>query len=213
MMADVPAAARQIAVPDEPAAWERLGFAVAEDGAFAVGDVAIATGRERFEVAVEGLATPEPDGLALVPAAAPPDGRRPRAHPNARPEGRTPRAHPNAALAVDHVVAFTDAMDRTLAALHAAGLELRRVREPPEAPARQAFLRLGPLILEVVETRTLGLWGLVVVVPDVEDLGDLVGTPRDAVQPGRRIATVRREAGLSVALAFMTPRPQQPPPG
>ena len=206
MMADVPAAARQIAVPDEPAAWERLGFAVGEDGAFAVGDVAIATGRGRFEVAVDGLATPEPDGLALVPA-----GRTPPGHAGAPGEGAR-RAHPNGAVAVDHVVAFTDAMDRTLAALDAAGLELRRVREPPAAPARQAFLRLGPLILEVVETGTLGLWGLVVVVPDVEDLGDLVGTPRDAVQPGRRIATVRREAGLSVALAFMTPRPQQPPP-
>jgi hypothetical protein len=213
MMADVPAAARQIAVPDEPAAWERLGFAMGEDGACALGDVALATRRERFEVAVDGLATAEPDGLALVPAAAPPDRRTPAGHAHAPPEGHTSRGHPNGALAVDHVVAFTDAMDRTLAALGAAGLELRRMREPPEAPARQAFLRLGPLILEVVETGTHGLWGLVVVVPDVEALGELVGMPREAVQPGRRIATVRREAGLSVALAFMTPRPQQPPPG
>ena len=143
MMADVPAAARQIAVPDEPAAWERLGFAVGEDGAFALGDVVIATGRPRFEVAVDGLATNEPDTLPLVPAAAPPDRRTPPGYGDAPPEGRTPRAHPNAALAVDHVVAFTDRMDRTLAALETAGLELRRVREPPEAPARQAFLRLG----------------------------------------------------------------------
>jgi hypothetical protein len=33
-----------------------------------------------------------------------------------------------------------------------------------------------------------------------------VGEPRAAVQPGRRIATVSRVAGLSTALALMTPR-------
>jgi hypothetical protein len=36
-------------------------------------------------------------------------------------------------------------------------------------------------------------------------LGDLLGTPRDAVQPGRRIATLRAEAGLGPAIAFMSP--------
>ena len=36
-------------------------------------------------------------------------------------------------------------------------------------------------------------------------LGDLLGTPRDAVQPGRRIATLGREAGLGPAIAFMSP--------
>ena len=38
-------------------------------------------------------------------------------------------------------------------------------------------------------------------------LGDLLGSPRDAVQPGRRIATLRPEAGLGPAIAFMTPGP------
>jgi hypothetical protein len=37
-----------------------------------------------------------------------------------------------------------------------------------------------------------------------EALGDLLGRPRDAVQPGRRIATLRAEAGLGPAIAFMT---------
>jgi hypothetical protein len=39
-----------------------------------------------------------------------------------------------------------------------------------------------------------------------ERLGDRLGRVKDAVQPGRRIATVRREAGLGVPLALMTPR-------
>jgi hypothetical protein len=42
-------------------------------------------------------------------------------------------------------------------------------------------------------------------------LGDGLGTPRDAVQPGRRIATARGAAGLGVPLALMTPRPDRTP--
>ena len=40
-----------------------------------------------------------------------------------------------------------------------------------------------------------------------ERLGDDLGTPRDAVQSGRRIATLRESAGLGVPVAFMTPAP------
>jgi hypothetical protein len=98
-----------------------------------------------------------------------------------------------------------------------AGLELRRMREPPEAAARQAFLNLRTLILEVVEIEGDGpaLWGVTVVVADLDacarELGPLLGAPRAAVQPGRRIATARPEAGIPAALAFMTPRPQRSP--
>ncbi len=53
-------------------------------------------------------------------------------------------------------------------------------------------------------------WGLTLVVSDLDAaaarLGSRLGAVKDAVQPGRRIATVRREAGLSVPLALMTPR-------
>jgi hypothetical protein len=182
--------ARALALPGEPDAWARLGFAPGEP----IGDVAIATGAESLEMAVEGLRAELPDGLPLV--AAPPGA----------PAGHA--AHANGATVIDHVVALTGDIDRTLAALRDAGLELRRERR---APARQAFFNLRTLVLEVVEApgRTPALWGLTVVVEDLDALGPLVGEPRDAVQPGRRIATVRREAGLPTALAFMTPRPQR----
>lgn len=36
-------------------------------------------------------------------------------------------------------------------------------------------------------------------------LGDRVGEIRDAVQPGRRIATLRRSAGLGMPVAVITP--------
>ena len=123
-------------------------------------------------------------------------------------------AHPNGAQAVDHVVAFTDDLDRTSAALERAGAPLRRRAEPrPGTP--MAFHRLGPLVLEVVVAGPRpALWGLVVVVADLDacarDLAPLLGTVRPAVQPGRRIATVRPEAGLPVALALMTPQPRRP---
>jgi hypothetical protein len=186
--------ARSIFVPGEAAAWERLGFAVAA-GTTQVGGVRIAFGEAEMAVAAEGMTAERPDGLALV-------------HAREEPAGPVP-VHPNGALVLDHVVALTDGMDRTLAALERAGLELRR------RDGAMAFLRLGELILEVVERpgASVALWGLVVVVPDVGALGPLVGEAKDAVQPGRRIATVRREAGIGAALAFMTPRPQPAPRG
>jgi hypothetical protein len=52
------------------------------------------------------------------------------------------------------------------------------------------------------------LWGLAFGVDDLDrtarSLGDMLGTPRNAVQPGRRIATLRAEAGLGPAIAFMS---------
>jgi hypothetical protein len=183
----------EIVIGDDPAPWAALGFAV-HDGACTVGGVrlVLAGGEPGFQrVVFTGLAAERPDGLPFVAGAAtaPPDES----------------SGPLGAVAVDHVVALTDSLDRTTGALEAAGLPLRRVQHP------QAFLPAGTLVVEVVETGAPpSLWGLVVAVADLDAaaarLGDRLGAIRDAVQPGRRIATVRRDAGLSVALALMTPR-------
>jgi len=71
-----------------------------------------------------------------------------------------------------------------------------------------AFVRFGELVVEVVQAGgPPRFWGLTVVVADLDSLaGPLLGSARPAVQPGRRIATVSRDAGLSVALALITPR-------
>jgi hypothetical protein len=54
-------------------------------------------------------------------------------------------------------------------------------------------------------------WGVVFVVGDLDELGerlgDHLGDPRDAVQPGRRIATLRSSAGTGLPVAFITPDP------
>jgi hypothetical protein len=114
---------------------------------------------------------------------------------------------------LDHVVVFTDSRDRTVEALVAAGGDLRRSGGPPQLPAPMAFVRLGSVIVEVAENPKADratLWGLVAVVGDVDALAAAhpgsLGTPRDAVQPGRRIVTARPREGLDCALAFMTPR-------
>jgi hypothetical protein len=185
--------ALEIEIGDGPERWAALGFAL-DGAACTVGGVRLvfaggAPGIHR--VGFEGLAAGHPDGLPLV------------AVPERPPT--TDAAHPIGAVAVDQVVACTDDLDRTTGALEAAGLALRAVRRP------YAFLPAGTLLIEVVETGAApSLWGLVIAVADLDAaaarLGDRLGEARDAVQPGRRIATVRREAGLSTALALMTPR-------
>jgi hypothetical protein len=125
---------------------------------------------------------------------------------------RPPAPHPNGVVGVDHVVVATDVLSRTTAALEAVGARVRRVREG--GGLRQAFLWLGDVILEVVESPRAApgaarLWGVTLVCADLDatvaGLGDRCGAVRPAVQPGRRIAALRREAGLGLRVALMTP--------
>jgi hypothetical protein len=163
------------------------------------------------ELRVAGLAAERPDGLPIVPVAerrdaAPGDDLGVPAAGD-RPVSAAAR-HPNGASAIDHVVVFTDDRDRTADALAAAGGDVRRRGEPPELPAPMAFVRFGELVVEVAQAGgPARFWGVTIVVPDVDALaGPLLGSARPAVQPGRRIATVSREAGLSIAVALITPR-------
>jgi hypothetical protein len=125
--------------------------------------------------------------------------------------------HPLGVSHIDHVVIATDDLARTCGAIaDVTGAPLKRVREAGEI--RQGFHRVGGaggLIVEVVERSGLppdsaSLWGFVFVVDDIHDacrtLGPaVVSEPRDAVQPGRFIATVRSDVGLGVPLALMSP--------
>jgi hypothetical protein len=124
--------------------------------------------------------------------------------------------HANGAIGLDHVVVTTNDLERTCAAVETAtGAPLRRVREVGEI--RQGFHRLGGggLIVEVVERAGLPdapawFWGLVLNVEDLDVAAELIGADgigpvNDAVQPGRRIATVRAELGLGLPVALMTP--------
>jgi hypothetical protein len=202
----------ELLAADAPDAWSSLGFEL--DGeTCVVGDVRIRlTGAEAGKGltgwSLRDVESTELDGLATT--------RSDREPPGAGP------AHPNGIATLDHIVAIAPALDRTVAALEAVGLDLRRIREEP-TPAgapRQAFFRLGATILEVVQEpaeataraggdRPAFFWGLAFVAPELDatvaGLGDRVSEIRPAVQPGRRIATLRRSAGLSVPVALMTP--------
>ena len=204
----------ELTVADESRAWRELGFEVDGDSCL-IGGVRLRfsgpdAGRGVTGWSLRGARSTELDGLATAVS----DSPAPEPAP----------AQPNGVTAIDHVVAISPDLDRTVAALEAAGLDLRRRREEP-TPAgapRQAFFRLGKLILEAVQEPEVAIergggpdrpaffWGLALVVPDldatVDSLGaDLVSDPRDAVQPGRRIATLRRSAGITVPVALITP--------
>jgi hypothetical protein len=208
----------ELTIADEPAAWAALGFAVDGDRC-RLGEVTVRlagrdAGRGLFgwtlrglgagDVALDGLVTAHADGQTHVGDDASPP-------------------HSNGVEAIDHVVVISPRLDRTIAALEAAGLDLRRIREEP-TPAgapRQAFFRLGAEIVEVVQEpaevsarlggseRPAFFWGLALRCPDLDatvaGLGEArAGSVRDAVQPGRRIASLRRDAGLALPIALMS---------
>jgi hypothetical protein len=165
----------QLVLADEPERWAGLGFAV-EGDAVQLGAVRLrlageSAGRGIVGWSLRGIASTELDGM-----------------PTTRAEETVtdgaPAEHPNGVAAIDHVVAMTPALDRTVQALRDAGLDLRRIREQP-TPAgapRQAFFRLAGEILEVVQEpehvlagrgddgaeRPARPWGLAFVTPDLD---------------------------------------------
>jgi hypothetical protein len=214
----------ELVVADDALRWGALGFAVEAD-CTVIGDVRIRfAGREPtadqrsasrsgsglLRWSLRGVSSSDLDGIPTsVSRSEPPTHAAP---------------HPNGVFAIDHVVVFSPQLDRTVGALRASGLDLRRIREEP-TPAgapRQAFFRLGAEILEVIQLprerldaaggpdAPARLWGLALMAADIDAtvarLAPHVGEARDAVQEGRRIATVRRSAGLAVPVALMTPR-------
>jgi len=216
----MPSEIHELTIADEPATWAALGFAVEGDVCRVGGGPIRLAGRDAGRGIVgwtlTGIASEQLDGLSTrradaASAAAP------------TPSVSSAVAHPNSVTVLDHVVAMTPALDRTVAVLQEAGLDLRRIREEP-TPAgapRQAFFRLGEVILEVVQVpeeaveRSGGpngpafFWGLAFKVTDLDATVAAIGEdrcspPRPAVQPGRRIATLRRSAGLALPVALMT---------
>jgi catechol 2,3-dioxygenase-like lactoylglutathione lyase family enzyme len=192
----------------DPESWRKIGLTV-DDGVCTIGGVAVRLGVDGKQIT----------GWALtgVPAGERIDGLRTTV-PAPRRAGA---AHPNGAVAIDHVVALTPVPERTIAALAAIGLEPRGVRHTDEygPPFTQTFFRVGRPILELIgpdEPRDDGaadgparFFGLALTVADLDAtavyLGGRLGRVKDAVQPGRRIATLRREAGAGLPLAFMSP--------
>ena len=201
----------QIHVADSPDAWAAAGFGVGADAVCQVGRVGLrligpAHGSGIIGWSLRGLPSDRPvddlDGIPTTPSAA---------------GVARPATHPNGVVAIDHVVMMSPNLDRTVEALATFGVEPRRERntELGGHPIRQIFFRFGEVIVEVVgppEPAGAGpasLWGITYLVDDVEETATFFGestTPiKDAVQPGRRITTLRhRELGLSVRTAMIS---------
>lgn len=201
-----------IQIADPPDAWAGAGFTVDDDGTCVVGRVRLQlVGRDGdrkriLSWSLRGI----PDGTTSI------DGLTTTTSDAAMPE---PVTHDNGVDLIDHLVIMSPDVDRTIAALNAVGLDTLRTRHvDPEQygfEARQTFFRLGEVVLELIGPNEpqgdgpAAFFGLAYTVQDIDALpalyGEHLGRVKDAVQPGRRIATLRhKELGLSVATAFMS---------
>jgi hypothetical protein len=197
-----------VVVADEASAWAAAGFTVMEDIA-CIGTVAVRLvgptdahdrGIVSWSLSDASLSGPEIDGLATTVA-------------------RSVAAceaveHPNGSTSIDHIVIATPDWARTIDALAAVGFELRRERAASRS-TKQGFFRAGEVIVEVVgPTEASGdpapawFYGLALTVADLDEtkrfFGPRLSEPKAAVQPGRRIATLSHDDGVSPSLAFMS---------
>jgi hypothetical protein len=207
----------ELLVAADPPAWRDAGFVVDADGVCRIGSVRVRLDPEAGRGGVRAwvLAGAPDESVDEV------DGV-PTSH--GEPSSGPPPAHPNGALVIDHLVLLTPDLDRTISAIEQRlGVRLRRTRDTDTygAPMRQAFFRLGEVILEVIgpqepdpSGRPARFYGLALTVADLdatkELLGERMGTPKPAVQEGRAITTIREAAGLRVAVALMSPERSAP---
>lgn len=199
-------------VGDDPDSWRRAGFGVVDDR-MVVGGVTVRLvggdgGRGVRSASLDPPVTDDVDGLRLVTAD----------HGDGHPSASDAPAHANGVTAIDHVVVSSDDVERTTTALATCGLSPRRTvvgaRGDGDDEIVYRFFLLGTCVLELVGPargggdRPARFAGLAFATERIDELGKLAGTPRDAVQPGRRIATLRGEdLGISVPTALLTPRP------
>ena len=187
-------------------AWRSAGFTVDADGGVRIGHVRMQTDTEGRGITswtftgsnpvaeIDGLVT-HVVGATEIEAA----------------------EHPNGSTLIDHVVVFSPDGARTTEALRALSLEPRRTRETSQndAPFLQTFFKTGDVIIELVapaqptDDGPARFFGIACTVRDLDAcaalLGRALGPIKDAVQPGRRIATLRhKDLGLGVAIAFMS---------
>lgn len=201
----------RLVLTGEGRSWQDAGFTVSADDTVTIGSTVI-----EFvgDGECPGIVSAHLVGSAGVVEA---DGLPLHATETGPAPGVGATTHRNGVTAIDHLVAMTPDLDRTADAMAAAGLDLRRRRDAERDghEVHQLFYWLGDVILEVVESPQVPaaspaeFWGLALTVDDLDAtadvLGPLMGESRDAVQSGRRIASLKRDAGLSVPIAFMTP--------
>lgn len=206
----------EIEIADPPEAWSRAGFSVDSPGDSApvcrVGGVRLRlVGRDHGSGIVgwslRGLPQSYewPGDLDGIPTT------------SSDSDPSAPAEHANGVVGIDHVVVFSPDTDRTVASLGGIGAQPRRERrgELGGRPIRQIFFRFGEVIIEVVgapENPDDGpaiLWGITYTVANIdmtaEFFGERTAPVKPAVQPGRRITTLRyHDLGISVRSAMIS---------
>ena len=201
-----------LTIADDADGWRAAGFTVDRSGTCRIGSVTIRGAGAATQHVIVDWTLGGVESLPPVVDGVPTRSEVPDPHPGG--------AHRNGVELIDHVVMTTPDPERTIAALEAMGAVHRRTRLPDnyDQPMRQDFFRLGEVILELIGPREpdpehahrpARLYGLAHTVADLDAtaalLGPLVTQPKAAVQPGRRIATLRtRGLGLSVPTAFLS---------
>ncbi|MEI8321869.1 MAG: hypothetical protein WCG49_02000 [Actinomycetes bacterium] len=186
--------------------WEAFGFhllsATSSESRFSLGDVVLVVD----STLPAGMVSWEISDIDAGVVDAIPTARAMNTLSLPLPQGRV------GCLGVDHVVVRTNSLDITCAAITAAtGAPVKRIRDAGSG-MQQAFHKLGSVVVEVVSAQEqvehTHLWGFVVNVSDIDALSaflvpDILGTPKPATQPGRRIASARSGAALGVPFAVM----------
>jgi hypothetical protein len=198
----------EVVVGDHPATWRAAGFTVDGDTIHLDGLrlrlVDPAHGRGIRALGFDPAWTDDLDGLCTIASAVDPDGAAAR------------QEHRNGAVALDHLVVTSPDPERTTAALVRAGIEPRRsiVGARGDTDVLYRFFLVGTCVLELIGPAAplepggpARFAGLAFTSVTIEDLDGLTSPPKDAIQPGRRIATLRPEVGASIPIAFLSPRP------
>jgi hypothetical protein len=208
----------ELHIGDDPRAWQAIGLDVDAGHTCHVGHIRLrfhpdAGARGIFAWTLAG--TPD-EAVTDV------DGLETR-HGEPPSLGGLAASHLLGVTNIDHLVVMTPDVDRTVAAVQQRlGLALRRTREGEAygRKMRQAFFRMGEVVLEVVgppDPDPAGgaatFFGLALTVMSLDEAIDFigpdrVGEPKAAVQNDRWICTVRSAAGLAVPLALMSPEPR-----
>ena len=196
---------KELVVGDEPGVWKEMGFNVEGDRCRVghvdiVFDPSVGKGIRKWTLVGDGEG--DVDG---VPTTWSDDGVD------------ATGTHPNGIFEIDHVVLTTPDIGRTVTTLEGFGIMAKRQRETGTygAPMVQTFFRLGQPILELIGPKDpMGdqparFFGLAFTSEDLEltgkVMGDALHASKDAVQPGRRIATLDKSAGSTIGIAIMSP--------
>lgn len=220
-MEKVPLTIAWLEISDPPDLWRDLGYSVDDTGVCLIGGIEHRlTGASPDQAGLVGWGlagldseAQSIDGIPTVAFAGAGGGTDTRPSRNGGPS-----PHANLVTSIDHLVIRTSSTPRTSAALEAIGLE-RRGQSDSASSGEQVdmtFFWIGGTLLEIVgpptpepEAKPARFMGVAYVSADLDRtaiyLGDLCSAPKDAVQPGRRIAALRSAAGSTMPMAFMTP--------